>query len=31
MNVDVITREVIRGGLEYIAEEMGIKIGRAHV
>lgn len=29
MNVDVITREVIRGGLEYIAEEMGIILRNA--
>ncbi len=29
MNVDIITREVIRGGLEYIAEEMGIILRNA--
>lgn len=29
MNIDVITREVIRGGLEYIAEEMGIILRNA--
>ncbi|NHJ38638.1 MAG: hydantoinase B/oxoprolinase family protein [Asgard group archaeon] len=28
-NIDVITREVIRGGLEYIAEEMGIILRNA--
>ncbi|HUT80979.1 MAG TPA: hydantoinase B/oxoprolinase family protein [Candidatus Bathyarchaeia archaeon] len=29
VNVDIITREVIRGGLEYIAEEMGIILRNA--
>ncbi len=28
-NIDIITREVIRGGLEYIAEEMGIILRNA--